>query len=143
MTVIPRPMMMRASTAVLSSSLLFEVLRVPARRRTALARVLRAETFGSVGAIGRRRHLEEADLTDLHPRIERDGKVRDVRQLQRDVPVPAGVDEPGRRVDDEAEATERTLSVEPSDDVVGDRDALGRLGLVIHSTAGFVDAGWD
>jgi len=32
------------------------------------------------------------------------------------------------------------------DDIVGRLDgksSLGRLGLVIHSTAGFVDAGWD
>src|SRR5665213_3073778 len=95
MTVIPRPMMMRASTAVLSS-LLLEVLRIPAGRGTALAGVLRAEALGSVGAIGRRRHLEEADLTNLHSWIERDGQVRDVGQLQCDVPVPTGVDEPGR-----------------------------------------------
>jgi dCTP deaminase len=34
----------------------------------------------------------------------------------------------------------------PPDDIVGRLDgksSLGRLGLVIHSTAGFVDAGWD
>src|ERR1700722_3975490 len=99
-TVMPRPMMIRANTAYSSSrnvlSLLLEVLRVPTRRRTALTGVLRAKTFGPVGAIGRRGHLEEADLTDLHTRIERYGQGCDVGQLQRDVPVPAGVDEPGR-----------------------------------------------
>src|ERR1039458_530820 len=130
MTVTARPIMIRASTAVLSSrntsSLLLEVLRVPTGRRATLSGVLRAEALRSVGAIGRRRHLEEADLADLHARIERDRQIRDVRQLQGDVSVPAGVDESGGRMDDEAQSSERTLSVQSSDDVIGDRDALGR-----------------
>src|SRR5579863_10148075 len=107
MIVIPRPMMMRASTAILSStvssSLFLEVLRVPARCRTALTRVLGAESFGSIGPIGGCRHLEEADLADLHTRIERDRQVGHVGQLQCDVPVPAGVDESGGRMDDQTQ----------------------------------------
>src|SRR5580698_4615005 len=110
MTVIPTPMMMRASTAVLSSRngfpLLLEVLRVTARRRSALTGVFRAEALRSVRAVGGRRHLEETDLADLHPGIQRDRQVRDVGQLQRDVTVPASVHEPGGRVDNESQASE-------------------------------------
>jgi dCTP deaminase len=39
-----------------------------------------------------------------------------------------------------------TERIATPDDIVGRLDrksSLGRLGLVIHSTAGFVDAGWD
>src|SRR5580692_9321408 len=126
-TVIPTPMMMRASTAVLSSrrlSLLLEVLGVPTGRRSALAGVLRTESLGPVRAVGRGRHLEETDLADLHPRVQRDRQIRDVGQLQRDVPVPTGVHEPGRRVDDESQAAERALAVQSANNVVGDRDAF-------------------
>ena len=40
--------------------------------------------------------------------------------------VPAGIDEAGRRVDQQAEAAERALAVEPADEVVGQRHALER-----------------
>ena len=47
--------------------------------------------------------LDERELPDLHPRIDRDREVGDVRQLERDVPVPAGIDEACGRVDQQAE----------------------------------------
>ncbi len=59
------------------------------------------------GFVGGGRHLEERDLADLHPRVDRDRQVGDVRQLERQVPVPSRVDEPGGGVDEQAEAAER------------------------------------
>src|SRR3954470_3526050 len=57
------------------SPLVAEVLVVPARRRTPLALVLRALLGAAVRVLGGRRHLEEGDLADLHPRVERDRQV--------------------------------------------------------------------
>ena len=42
----------------------------------------------AVGHVGGRGHPQEADLPDLHARVERDRQVGHVRQLQGDVPVP-------------------------------------------------------
>src|SRR3712207_7081615 len=39
------------------------------------------------------RQLDERELADLHLGVDGDRQVRHVRQLQRDVAVPAGVDE--------------------------------------------------
>src|ERR1035437_716041 len=123
MIVMARPIMIRANNArswsMRSSRLLLEVLRVSTRRRAALTSVLRTESRRPVGAIGRGGHLEEADLSYLHAGIERDRQVRDVGELEGDVPIPAGVNETGRRVNHEAQSTERTLAVEAPDDVVG------------------------
>src|SRR5262249_2476411 len=66
------------------------------------------------------------ELADLHLRVDRDRQVRDVRELERHVAVPARVDEPGGRVDQEAEPSERALAVQPPDDVLGQPDALER-----------------
>ena len=96
-----------------------EVLEVPARRRAPLALVLRAGRARPVGMVGRRRHLQEADLADLHARVDRDRQAGHVRQLERDVPVEAGVDEAGRGVDQQPEPAERALALEPRDEVVG------------------------
>src|SRR5947209_5863046 len=59
-----------------------EVLEIAARRRTALALVLRSDAGAAIGRVGRRRHAQEADLADLHARIERDRQVGDVGQLK-------------------------------------------------------------
>src|SRR4051794_17580607 len=67
-----------------------EVLVVAARRRTALALVLRSRFAAPVGVFGRRRHLEEGDLPDLHLGVDRDGEVGHVRKLEGEVAVPAG-----------------------------------------------------
>ena len=42
------------------------------------------------------------------------------------MPVPARVDEAGGRVDQQAEAAERTLAFEPGDEVVREPDPLER-----------------
>ena len=55
-----------------------------------------------------RAHLEEADLADLHPEVEGDRQVRDVRQLEGQVALPARVDVARRRVDQQAEAAQAT-----------------------------------
>ena len=60
-----------------------------------------AEPYGLVRRGG---HLEEADLADLHARVNGDGQVGHVGELQGEVAVPSGVDEPGRRVDQQARA---------------------------------------
>src|SRR5205807_7603038 len=70
-----------------------EVLEVPARGGTALALVLGPHSLGPGGGVGSRRHAQEGDLADLHARIEGDREVGDVRELEGEVAVPAGVDE--------------------------------------------------
>ena len=69
--------------------------------------------------IGRLGHLDEGQLPDLHLRIDRDRQVGHVRQLERDVPVPTGVDEAGRRVDQEAEPAQGALPFQSRDEIVG------------------------
>ena len=114
-----------------------EVSPVAARRRTALALVLRAEPGRAVRVVRRLRHLDERQLADLHPGVDRDRQVGDVRQLERDVPVPAGVDEPCRRVDQQAEPSERALPLESCHEVVGQLHALERRAE--HELAGMED----
>ena len=80
----------------------------------------------AVGRVGRGRELEEADLPDLHARVDRDGQVRHVGELERQVAVPARVHVAGRRVDQQAEPAEARLALQARDEVVGDRDALQR-----------------
>src|SRR5690348_15086291 len=103
-----------------------EVLVVAARRRPALTLVLRPGRAAPVRVLGGRGHLQERDLADLHLGVDRDRKVRDVRQLEREVAVPSRVDEPGRRVDEQAQPPQRALAFQPRDQIVGERDALER-----------------
>ena len=86
--------------------LLREVLPVTARGRASLALVLRPERCRAVRAGGRLAQLHERDLADLHLVVDRDREIRDIRQLEGHVAVPAGVDETGGRVDQEAEPPE-------------------------------------
>ena len=81
------------------------------RRRLRLALVLRSELLRAVRPIDRARHLEERDLADLHPEIERDRQVRDVRQLERQVALPARVDVARGRVDQQPESAQRALAL--------------------------------
>src|SRR4051812_6643844 len=74
-----------------------------------LALVLRPELRRPVRPLDRRRHLEERDLPDLHRVVERDWQIRNVRQLQREVALPARVDVAGGRVDEQPEAAERAV----------------------------------
>jgi hypothetical protein len=70
--------------------------------------------------------LEERDLADLHARVERDGQRRDVRELEGQVTGEPGVDEARRRVDQQAEPTERALALDTTDEIVGEPDAARR-----------------
>ena len=114
-----------------------EVLEVAAGGRAALALVLGAGGAAAVGPLGRGGHLHEADLADLHARVERDRQAGDVGEFEGDVPVEAGVDEPGGRVDQQAEPAERRLALDPADEVVGDTDAFERRAE--HELAGMQD----
>src|SRR6478735_9781122 len=108
----------RRGTARPTSLPVAEVEVVAARRGAALALVLRALLRAPVRVLGRGRHLEERDLTDLHPGIERDRQVGHVAELEREVTVPARVDEARGRVDEQAEPAEARLPFEPRDEVV-------------------------
>src|SRR4051812_30311461 len=65
-----------------SLSAVAEILVVAAWRGSALALVLRSNFGRAVRSVGRGGHAQEADLPDLHARIERDGQVGHIRQLQ-------------------------------------------------------------
>src|SRR5690242_867056 len=85
-----------------SSPRTLEVLVVAARRRTALALVLRPRRAAAVGVLGRRGHLEEGDLADLHLGVDGDRKVGHIRELEREVTVPTCVDEAGGAVNEQS-----------------------------------------
>src|SRR5699024_10937000 len=102
-----------------------EVLPVATGSRSPLALILRTNRSGAIRYVGVRGHRHEADLADLHARIERDRQRRDVRQLEGDVAVPAGVDEPGGRMDQQAQAAEARFTLEPPDDVRWQLDPFG------------------
>src|SRR6266516_3234081 len=86
-TVTPPPRSRRQSTvsfAATSARLVrlgccLEVAVEGGGRRLRLALVAGAERGRAVRPLDRARHLEERDLADLHPEVERDRKVRDVR----------------------------------------------------------------
>ena len=63
-----------------------------------------------VGVAG---HPVEADLADLHPLVDGDREGGDIGQLQGEIAVEAGIDEPGRRVDEEAEAADLHVAYKP------------------------------
>ena len=107
------------------------------RGRLRLALVLRAELGRAVRPLDRARHLEEADLADPHPEVERDRQVGDVRQLERQVALPARIDVAGGRVDEQPEPAQRALALEPGDEVVRQLDPFERLAE--HELAGVED----
>jgi dCTP deaminase len=75
-------------------------------------------------------------------------RVIDVREAQEDLTelIDVGPEAPMILHPGEFMLGSTTERIAIPDDIVGRLDgksSLGRLGLVIHSTAGFVDAGWD
>ena len=75
-------------------------------------------------------------------------RVIDVREAQEDLTelIDVGTETPMILHPGEFMLGSTTERIAIPDDIVGRLDgksSLGRLGLVIHSTAGFVDAGWD
>lgn len=80
---------------------------------------------------------ETAKLALIDPRQQSDMQWREV-ELNESVPYPL---QPG-----EFALGITAENIEIPDDIVGRLDgksSLGRLGLVVHSTAGFVDPGWN
>jgi deoxycytidine triphosphate deaminase len=75
-------------------------------------------------------------------------RIIDVREAQEDLTelIDVGTDTPMILHPGEFMLGSTTERIAIPDDIVARLDgksSLGRLGLVIHSTAGFVDAGWD
>src|SRR5207302_411409 len=67
---------------------------------------------------------KERELSDAHARVERDRDGVHVAELERDVPVPCGVDEAGGGMDEEAKSAERRLPLDATHQVVGEADAF-------------------
>src|ERR687898_1456706 len=105
-----------------------EVEVVAARGGAALALVLRAGGVAAVRMICGGGHEEERDLADLHAGIDRDGKGRDVRELEGQVAVPAGVNEAGGRVREQPEAPQRALPVEAGGEIIREPHPFERRG---------------
>ena len=103
---------------------LLEVLPVAGRDGTPLTVVLRAQLPRPVRRVGRGRHPLEADLADTHPRIQGDRQVGDIGQLQGELAVEAGVHEPRRRMDQQAQAAQRRLALQAGHQVVGQSHPL-------------------
>ena len=75
-------------------------------------------------------------------------RIIDVKEVQEDLTdlIDVGLDTPMILHPGEFLLGSTTERIMLPDDLVGRLDgksSLGRLGLVIHSTAGFIDAGWD
>ncbi len=71
-------------------------------------------------------------------------EIRQVTQLQRQPTLPAWIDEPGSGVDHKAQATQRTLAVQPPDDVwrevyLFQSHPQGELPGVEHEGDGFIN----
>lgn len=101
-----------------------EVLPGATRGRAALTLVVRPVCRAAVRVFGRRAEPEEAELADLHARIQDDRQGRDVGELKRDVAAESGVDEAGRRVGEQTESAQARLALDPGGQVVREGDRL-------------------
>ena len=79
---------------------------IAALGRRALALVVAAELRAPVRPQRRAIERHERELRDRQARVQLDRDAREVVQLERQRPLPAGVAEAGRRVDDQTEAAE-------------------------------------
>src|SRR5580693_3459908 len=104
----------------------YEVLIRARRRRSALALILRPCARAAVGMFGRAGQPQDAQLTDLHTRPERDRQVGDVGELQGDVTAKAGIDEAGGRMGQQPQASQRRLALQPARQVLRKRAQLQR-----------------
>ena len=95
-----------------------EVGVVAAGGRIGLAKVLAADPRVAVADLDWRAEALEADLADLHAVVQLDRQVGDVAELQRERALPARVDVAGGRVDEQSEAAQARLALEPRDQVV-------------------------
>ena len=87
-----------------------------------------------------RRQLEEAQLTDLHPRMQHDRQRRNVAQLQRHVTGESRVDETGSGMGQQAETSQRGLALDSRGDIVRERDRL--VGRAEHELPRVQDKGF-
>ena len=101
-----------------------EVLRGAGRGRSALPEVAVEVPGAAVRAFGGVVSSEEAQLPDLHAGPQRHREGGHVGELEGDVSLEAGVDEAGRRVGQQAQATERALALEAGGDVIRQGDLL-------------------
>ena len=101
-----------------------EVEMDAARGRFVLSLVLAAQGATPIWMVGGCRHEQEAELTDLHGWEEQDWQGSCVAQFESQVTAEPGIDEASSRVDNETKASERTLALEPADDVVRERDVF-------------------
>ena len=83
--------------------------------------------------------LHEADLPDLHVRVDRDRQVRDVGELEREVAFETCIDEARGAVDQESQASQARLPLETCDEVVGKLHVL--QGRAEHELARMQDEG--
>ena len=74
--------------------------------------------------LGRRGQLEEAHLADLHARPQLHRQRAHVRELQRDVSLESRIDEPGRRMRQDAQTPQRALAFQAGGDRVVQLDVL-------------------
>ena len=88
-------------------------------RRGGAALALVARTLGArtVGGLGGGRHLEKAQLADLHAGVQRNRHGGGVRELQGDVAGETRVDETRGGVRQQTQATQRGLSLQARGDV--------------------------
>jgi len=101
-----------------------EVFPVAAGAGADLALVLGADLGGAVGVVRRCGHADEGDLTDLHARVERDREAGHVGEFERELSVPAGINETGSGVNEQAKAAEGGLAFESSNKIGGKTNAL-------------------
>src|SRR6478672_2036706 len=113
-------------TGALELLVLAEVQVVARWRRAALALVFRPCGIASIGVLGGGAHPQKRDLADLHPRIDRDWQVRDIRELEREMAAEARINKSRRAVDQQPEAAEARLPLQSSNQVVAQRYPLSR-----------------
>src|SRR3712207_2210304 len=95
-------------------------------RRLDLALVVATQIGVAVWALRRAVERHERELRDRQAGVELDRHAGEVRDLERERPAEARIDEAGGRVDDQAQAPDRALALDARDDVVRQLDPLLR-----------------
>src|SRR3954471_1031959 len=75
--------------------------------RLRLSLILTPRLAGAIGVLDRPIHAHERDLPDRHAVVDRDRQIRQVGELEGQVPLEARVHEARGAVDDQAEPAER------------------------------------
>src|SRR5436305_10139484 len=85
-----------------------------------------AELGTAVWPHGRAVERHERQLRDQQARVELDRNAREVVELERERALPAGVTETRGGVDDQPEAADGALALDPGDYVIGQLDPFER-----------------